>query len=75
MRKYELKPTLWRTYRTLENEDRLRLFKAVVEHDGMLCVRDYARMRGLQDDEASVYLRQLNARGLRGVVRSAIKVF
>ena len=75
MRKYELKPTLWRTERTLENEDRLRVFKAVVEHDGMLCVRDYARMLGLQDDEASVYLRQLNARGLLGVVRSDIKVF
>lgn len=53
----------------------MRLFKAVVEHEGKCCVRDYARMLGLQDDEASVYLRQLNARGLLGVVRSDIKVF
>lgn len=75
MKRVELRPSLWRTYRTLENADRLRLFKAVVEHEGTFCVRDYARMLGLQDDEASVYLRQLNARGLLGVVRSDVKVF
>lgn len=66
---------MWRTYRSLENADRLRLFKAVCENGGKLCVRDYAKMLGLQDDEASVYLRQMNARGLLGVVRSDIKVF
>lgn len=75
MKRSELQPSLWRTYRTLENEDRLRLFKAVGEHEGVFCVRDYAKMLGLQDDEASVYLRQLNARGLLGVVRSDVKVF
>ena len=65
----ELKPTLWRTYRVLANEDRLRLFKAVMENSGNLSVRDYAKMLHLADDVASVYLRQMNARGLLGVER------
>ena len=73
--KTKLKPTLWRTYRVLANEDRLRLFKAVLENSGNLSVRDYAKMLNLADDVASVYLRQMNARGLLGVERSYIKVF
>ena len=73
--KAKLKPTLWRTYRVLANEDRLRLFKAVLENSGSLSVRDYAKMLNLADDVASVYLRQMNARGLLGVERSYIKVF
>ena len=73
--KTKLKPTLWRTYRVLANEDRLRLFKAVLENSGNLSVRDYARVLNLADDVASVYLRQMNARGLLGVERSYIKVF
>ena len=56
----KLKPTYWRTCRALANEDRLRLFKAVVEHEGCFSVRQYARLLGLQDDVASVYLRQMN---------------
>ena len=50
----KLKPTYWRTCRALANEDRLRLFKAVVEHEGRFSVRQYARLLGLQDDVASV---------------------
>ena len=71
----KLKPTYWRTCRALANEDRLRLFKAVVESEGRFSVRQYARLLGLQDDVASVYLRQMNARGLLGVTREHIKVF
>ncbi len=71
----KLKPTYWRTCRALANEDRLRLFKAVVENEGRFSVRQYARLLGLQDDVASVYLRQMNARGLLGVKREHIKVF
>ena len=70
-----LKPTLWRTARALANEDRLRLFKAVAENDDRLCVMDYAKMLGIPVDVASVYLRQMNARGLLGVSRSYIKVY
>ena len=70
-----VRPTYWRTCRALANEDRLRLFKAVVEHDGRYTVREYARLMGLPDDVTSVYLRQLNARGLLGVERAEIKVF
>ena len=55
--KTKLKLTLWRTYRVLANEDRLRLFKAVMENPGNLSVRDYAKMLNLADDVASVYLR------------------
>lgn len=73
--KTKLKPTLWRTYRVLANEDRLRLFKAVLKNSGNLSVRDYAKMLNLADNVASVYLRQMNARGLLGVERSYIKVF
>jgi len=73
--KEELRPTLWRTYRTLANANRLRLFKAVLENTGKCSVRDYAKMLNLADDVVSVYLRQMNARGLLGVERSYIKVF
>ena len=71
----KLKPTYWRTCRALANEDRLRLFKAVVENEGRFSVRQYAHLLGLQDGVASVYLRQMNAHGLLGVKREHIKVF
>jgi len=74
MAEVKLKPTYWRTCRALANEDRLRLFKAVAENGGKLSVRQYARMLGLQDDVASVYLRHMNSRGLLGVERRDIKV-
>lgn len=74
MGKSILKPTLWRTCRAVRNPLRLRLLKAVFEHDGEFCVRDFAKL--LQIDEAltSVYLRQLNARGLIGVSRERVRV-
>ena len=77
MRKPEmnLRPTLWRTCRALMNATRLRMLRLAVEGEGALCVRDYARGLGLTDAVASIYLRQLNARGLIGVRRDRIKVF
>ena len=71
----KLKPTLWRTCRVLVNEQRLRMLKLALENGGMLCVRDYAKILGMPDSIASIYLRQLNARGLLGVSRDRIKVF
>lgn len=40
-----------------------------------MCVRDYAKALSIPDSIASIYLRQLNARGLLGVRRDRIKVF
>ena len=71
----KLKPTLWRTCRVLVNEQRLRMLKMAFETGGKLCVRDYAKRLGMPDSIASIYLRQLNARGLLGVCRDRIKVF
>ena len=70
-----LRPTLWRTCRALMNATRLRMLRLAIEGDGALCVRDYAKGLGLTDAIASIYLRQLNARGLLGVRRDRIKVF
>ena len=70
-----LKPTLWRTCRALMNPMRLNMLRLALEGNGCLCVRDYARGLGLPDSIASIYLRQLNARGLIGVRRDRIKVF
>ena len=71
----KLRPTLWRTCRALMNATRLRMLRLALEGEGALCVRDYARGLGLTDAVASIYLRQLNARGLIGVRRDRIKVF
>ena len=71
----KLRPTLWRTCRALMNATRLRMLRLAIEGDGALCVRDYAKGLGLTDAVASIYLRQLNARGLIGVRRDRIKVF
>ena len=71
----KLRPTLWRTCRALMNATRLRMLRLAVEGEGALCVRDYAKGLGLTDAVASIYLRQLNARGLIGVRRDRIKVF
>jgi len=75
MKKSELKPTLWRTCRALMNPMRLRMFRLALEGEGRLCVRDYAKGFAMPDSIASIYLRQLNARGLLGVRRDRIKVF
>lgn len=70
-----LRPTLWRTVRAVLNEQRLRLLRDVFAHDGEFCVRQIAKRAGLDDPIASIYLRQMNARGLLGVRRDRIKVF
>ena len=70
-----LRPTLWRTCRALMNATRLRMLRLAIEGGGVMCVRDYAKGLGLTDAVASIYLRQLNARGLLGVRRDRIKVF
>lgn len=57
------------------NPLRLRLLRAVFRFDGEFCVRDFARAMDIPDPIASIYLRQLNARGLIGVRRDRIKVF
>ena len=71
----KLRPTLWRTCRALLNGMRLRMLKLALEGEGALCVRDYAKMLSIPDSIASIYLRQMNARGLLGVTRDRIKVF
>lgn len=71
----ELRPTLWRTVRAVLNEQRLRLLRDVFVHDGEFYVRQVARRAGLDDPIASIYLRQMNARGLLGVRRDRIKVY
>lgn len=75
MQNNNLRPTLWRTCRTLLNSTRLRMLKIAFENEGNLCVRDYAKILSIPDSIASIYLRQLNARGLIGVKRDRIKVF
>lgn len=71
----KLRPTLWRTCRALMNETRLKMLRMAIENEGALCVRDYARNLNIPDPIASIYLRQLNARGIIGVKRDHIKVF
>lgn len=71
----KLRPTLWRTVRAVMNEQRLRLLRMVFAHNGEFCVRQIARRMGLDEPIASIYLRQMNARGLLGVRRDRIKVF
>lgn len=70
-----LRPTLWRTVRAVMNEHRLRLLRDVFAHDGEFCIRQIAGRAGLDEPIASIYLRQMNARGLLGVRRDRIKVF
>lgn len=66
---------MWRTCRALLNSTRLGMLKIAFENEGNLCVRDYAKILSIPDSIASIYLRQLNARGLIGVKRDRIKVF
>jgi len=74
-RKDELAPTLWRTCRAMMNPLRLRLLRMVFDHDDSYTVTDFARALGVEQSTATIYLRQLNARGLIGVRRQRIKVF
>ena len=74
MSEVKLRPSLWRTCRAIRNPIRLRLLKEVFEHDGEKCVSSLARSLEIEEPLASVYLRQLNARGLIGVARERIRV-
>lgn len=71
----ELRPTLWRTARALDNADRLNLMRLVVEAKGKKGVVELAAEANLPVPTASVYLRALNARGLISVVRSGPYVY
>ena len=63
-----LAPTLWRTCRVLANDARLRCFAAVVNHPGAP-VGGVARVAGIPLCLASLYLRQIQARGLLQATR------
>ena len=71
----KLAPTLWRTCRAMMNPLRLRLLRMVFDHDDAYTVTDFAKALGVEQSTATIYLRQLNARGLIGVRRQRIKVF
>jgi DNA-binding transcriptional ArsR family regulator len=58
-----LKPTLWRTCRVLANDKRLACLRHVLEHPDAP-VEQLARLARLTPALASLYLRQLQARGL-----------
>lgn len=70
-----LAPTLWRTCRVLMNEERLRLFKTVIEHPDEMNVSQIARCLEIPQPHATNGLRALQARGLLGVRRERFSVF
>ena len=70
-----LKPTLWRTARALSNTGRLKLMRLVANAKGVKGVVELAEEVGLSVAVTSIYLRQLNARGLISVVRSGPYVY
>ena len=69
-----LRPTLWRTCRTLANRLRLRLFHAILSNPDVSVAETAARLR-MNPALASKYMRELNARGLLAVTRHAGNVF
>lgn len=74
--KEKLRPTIWRTVRAAMNPIRLNILKTVLfSAEREFCVSDIARMFNIDQPVATIYLRQLNARGLVGVERGRIKVF
>lgn len=56
-------PTVWRTCRALMNERRLRCLAAVLDKPG-IAVKEVAVETGLPQNQASMNLRMLQARGL-----------
>ena len=70
-----LKPTLWRTVRALANVERLKLMRLVANAKGVKGVGELAKEVGLSVSATSIYLRQLNARGLISVLRSGPYVY
>lgn len=72
--KRRLRPTLWRTCRTLANRSRLKLFCFLLSHPGS-SVTEIAVELKMHPALASQFLRELNARGLLLATRHAARVF
>jgi DNA-binding transcriptional ArsR family regulator len=70
----KLRPTVWRTCRVIASETRLRLLWHLFEKKG-LCISDLAAKVGISDQNASIQLRAINARGLIRPRRIKLKVF
>ena len=65
----ELNPTLWRTFRTLTEKNRLSCLLFVIEHPGAI-VKDVADSTGLMQHATSLMLRSLQSRGLLSTQRA-----
>ncbi len=70
---YPLQPTLWRTCRVIACETRLRLLWILFETEG-LGVADLAGRVGISEQNASIQLRVLGARGLITPHRRKLRV-
>jgi len=70
----KLRPTLWRTCRVIAQETRLRLLWAIFDGEE-LSVGEMGRWIGISEENASIQLRILNARGLITPRRKGVKVF
>jgi DNA-binding transcriptional ArsR family regulator len=64
-----LQPTLWRTARALANRTRLRILRHLMEVKTPQTVSQVAADLQLKLPRASLYLRQLNARGMLSAER------
>ena len=73
--KEKLRPTVWRTARALDNENRLRFLRAVFISKEAKGVTRLAEDIGVSVSTASQYLRALNARGLVDVKRESSYVY
>ena len=73
--KEKLRPTVWRTARALDNENRLRFLRAIFVSKEAKGVTRLAEDIGVSVSTASQYLRALNARGLVDVKRESSYVY
>ena len=73
--KEKLRPTIWRTARALDNENRLRFLRAIFVSKEAKGVTRLAEDIGVSVPTASPYLRALNARGLVDVKRESSHVY
>jgi len=71
---HKLRPTLWRTCRVIACETRLRLLWLLFDEKS-LCVAELAKKAGISEQNASIQLRALNARGLVKATKVRTKVF
>lgn len=70
----DLQPTLWRTCRVLANSTRLELLRELFKLTDC-SVADLATAVKISDSQASLFLREINARGLISARRSGRNVF